>query len=62
MTKTEIHICDGCGKREKLGQLPKSARNHYCDCNPSAPFYMTPLRIKKASLRAMQESNLIGTR
>lgn len=43
MMKTELHKCDACGKTAKL----ESGKRHWCDCNPTAPFYMVSVRMRK---------------
>lgn len=42
-TITEIFFCDVCGKTSEL----ETGKRHYCDCNPTAPFYMYSKRHRE---------------
>ena len=41
--KTEMFKCDVCGKTAKL----ETGKRHWCDCNPTAPFYMHSVKMRK---------------
>lgn len=52
-----LFLCEVCGKRKKLD----SGKRHWCDCNPSAPFYFVEVRLKKMIGRLLGSHGLRTT-
>ena len=47
--KTTKHACEICGKTEML----ESKKRHWCDCNPTAPFFMWNVRHQKMARKVL---------